>query len=73
MDLGCGNPFMSRHLADCFQRYTLRKRNRCRERMSRYVHRQVERQPGEFGDMAQRHVHRPVVAFDRKDLVVRQM
>ena len=28
IDLGRGDPFMSQHLADGFQRYALRKRNR---------------------------------------------
>ena len=68
--LGRGDPFMPKHLADCFQRYALRKRNRRSECMSCHVHRRVERQPGMFGDMTQRHIHR-IAIFGRKDLAIR--
>ena len=34
VDLGRGDPFMSQHFADCFQRYALRKRNRHSEGMT---------------------------------------
>lgn len=71
--LGRGDPFMPKHLADGFQGYALCQRNRCSKRMSRHVHRRVERQTGMFGDMTQRHVHRPIVALDRKDLITRQV
>ena len=73
IDLSRGNPFMPQHLADCFQRYTLCQRNRCSESMSRHVHRRVERQTGMLSHMTQRHVHRPLVALDRKDLATRQV
>ena len=43
VDLGRGDMFMSQHLADCFQRYALRKRDRRCEGMPRHVHRRVER------------------------------
>ena len=35
IDLGRGDPFMSQHLADGFQRYALRKRDRRGEGMPR--------------------------------------
>ena len=52
IDLGRGDPFMSQHLADGFQRYALRKRDRRGEGMPRHVHRGVERQTGMFGNMS---------------------
>ena len=51
IDLGRGDPFMSQHLADRFQRYTLRKRDRCGKGMPRHVDRRVERQTGMSGNM----------------------
>ena len=51
VDLGRGDMFMYQHLADCFQRYALRKRDRRCEGMPRHVHRRVERQTGMFGNM----------------------
>ena len=45
IDLGRGDPFMSQHLADRFQRYTLCERNRRSEGMTRHVDRRIERQP----------------------------
>ena len=42
VDLGRGDPFMSQHFADCFQRYALRKRNRRGEGVPRHVHRRIE-------------------------------
>ena len=51
VDLGRGDPFMSQHLADRFQRYTLRKRDRCGKGMPRHVDRRVERQTGMSGNM----------------------
>ena len=37
VDLGRGDMFMSQHLADRFQRYALRKRDRCGKGMPRHV------------------------------------
>ena len=51
IDLGRGDPFMSQHLADGFQRYALRKRDRRGEGMPRAMHRGVERQTGMSGNM----------------------
>ena len=51
VDLGRGDPFMSQHLADRFQRYALRKRDRCGKGMPRHVDRRVERQTGMSGNM----------------------
>ena len=51
VDLGRGDPFMSQHLADRFQRYTLRKRDRCGKGMPRHVDRRVERQTSMSGNM----------------------
>ena len=51
VDLGRGDMFMSQHLADCFQRYALRKRDRRCEGMPPDMHRRVERQTGMFGNM----------------------
>ena len=48
VDLGRGDMFMSQHLADRFQRYALRKRDRCGKGMPRHVDRRVERQTGVF-------------------------
>ena len=48
IDLGRGDPFMSQHLADRFQRYTLCERNRRSEGMTRHVDRRIERQSGMF-------------------------
>ena len=48
VDLGRGDPFMSQHLADRFQRYTLCERNRRSEGMPRHVDRRIERQSGMF-------------------------
>ena len=42
IDLSRGDPFMSQHLADRFQRYALRKRDRCGKGMPRHVDRGVE-------------------------------
>ena len=46
-----GDPLMSQHLTDRFQRYALRKRNRRGEGMPREVDRGVERQTGVSGNM----------------------
>ena len=51
IDLGRGDPFMSQHLADRFQRYTLCERNRRSEGMTRHVDRRIERQTGMSGNM----------------------
>ena len=51
VDLGRGDMFMSQHLADRFQRYALRKRDRCGKGMPRHVDRRVERQTGMSGNM----------------------
>ena len=51
IDLGRGDPFLSQHLADGFQRYALRERNRCGESMPRHVHCWIERQTGMSGNM----------------------
>ena len=51
IDLSRGDPFMSQHLADRFQRYALRKRDRCGKGMPRHVDRRVERQTGMSGNM----------------------
>lgn len=51
VDLGRGDAFMSQHLADRFQRYALRKRNRRGKGMPRHVHRRIERQTGMSGNM----------------------
>lgn len=51
VDLGRGDPFVPQHLADRFQRYTLRKRDRCGKGMPRHVDRRVERQTGMSGNM----------------------
>ena len=48
VDLGRGDMFMSQHLADRFQRYALRKRDRCGKGMPRHVDRRIERQSGMF-------------------------
>ena len=64
-----GDPFLSQHLADGFQRYALRERNRCGESMPRHVHCWIERQTGMSGNMPQRHVQRLMGAFERKDPV----
>ena len=48
IDLGRGDPFMSQHLADRFQRYTLCERNRRSEGMPRCMDRRIERQSGMF-------------------------
>ena len=48
IDLSRGDPFMSQHLADRFQRYTLCERNRRSEGMPRHVDRRIERQSGMF-------------------------
>ena len=37
INLGCGDPLMPQHLADCFQRDTLRKRDRRSESMPFHV------------------------------------
>lgn len=42
VNLGRGDPFMSQHFADRFQRYALRKRNRRGEGVPRHVHRRIE-------------------------------
>ena len=42
VDLGRGDPFVPQHLADRFQRYALRERNRRGEGMPREVDRGVE-------------------------------
>ena len=73
INLSRGDPFMPQHFRNGFQRYTLRQRNRRSKCMSCHVHRGVERQTGMFGHMTQRHVHRPIVALDRKDLATRQV
>lgn len=41
--------------------------------MSCHVHCRIERQSCESGNMPQGHVHRLIVAFDRKDLITFQM
>lgn len=46
-----GDAFMSQHLADRFQRYALRERDRCCEGMAGHVHCRIERQTGMFGNM----------------------
>lgn len=51
VDLGRGDMFMSQHLADRFQRYALRKRDRCGKGMPRHVDRRVERQTSMSGNM----------------------
>ena len=51
VDLGRGDMFMSQHLADWFQRYALRERNRRGEGMPGHVHRRIERQTGMSGNM----------------------
>ena len=51
VDLGRGDMFMSQHLADRFQRYALRKRDRCGKGMPRHVDRRIERQTGMSGNM----------------------
>ena len=51
IDLGRGDPLMPQHLADRFQRYALRKRDRCGKGMPRHVDRRVERQTGMSGNM----------------------
>ena len=60
---------MPQHLADRFQRYALRERNRRGEGMPREVDRGVERQTGVSGNMPQGHVQRIISAFERKDPV----
>ena len=42
IDLSRSDPFMSQHLADRFQRYALRERDRRGEGVPRHVHRRVE-------------------------------
>lgn len=42
INLCCGDAFMSQHLADCFQRYALRERNRCGKGVPRHVHCRIE-------------------------------
>ena len=51
IDLGRSDPFMPQHLADCFQRYALRERNRRGECVPRHVDCGVERQSGMSGNM----------------------
>ena len=51
IDLSRGHPLMSQHLADRFQRYALRKRDRCGKGMPRHVDRRVERQTSMSGNM----------------------
>ena len=51
IDLGRGDAFMPQHLADRFQRYALRERNRLGEGMPRAMDRGVERQTGVSGNM----------------------
>ena len=46
-----GDAFLSQHLADCFQRHALRKRDRCGKGMPRHVDRRGERQTGMSGNM----------------------
>ena len=53
IDLSRGDPFMSQHLADRFQRYALRERDRRGEGMTRHVDRRIERQTGMSGNMPQ--------------------
>ena len=69
IDLGRGDPFMSQHLADRFQRHALRERDRRGEGVPREVDRRVERQTGVSGNMPQGHVQRIISAFERKDPV----
>ena len=69
VDLGRGDMFMSQHLADRFQRYALRERDRCGKSMPRAMDRGVERQTGVSGNMPQGHVQRIISAFERKDPV----
>ena len=70
INLGRGDMFMSQHLADRFQRYALRKRDRRRKGVATRVRRRVERQSGVSCHMAQGHIHR-IIVFDRKNLIVR--
>ena len=51
VDLGRGDMFMPQHLADRFQRYALRERDRRGEGMARCVHRRIERQTSMSGNM----------------------
>ena len=37
------------------------------------MHRRIKRQAGMSGNMPQGHVHRLIVAFDRKDLITFEM
>ena len=69
IDLGRGDMFVPQHLANRFQRYVLRERDRRGEGMPRHVDRGVERQTGMSGNLSQRHVQRLVVTFERKNLL----
>ena len=51
IDLGRGDMFVPQHLADRFQRYALRERDRRGEGMPRDVDRGVERQTGMSGNL----------------------
>ncbi len=64
---------MSQHLADGFQRYALRERDRRGEGMPRHVDRRVERQSGMSGNMPQGHVQCFISAFKRKNPVAREV
>ena len=50
VDLGRGDMFMSQHLADRFQRYALRKRDRCGKGMPPHVQQNRQSKEKQIGE-----------------------